>query len=72
MAGPERPRGAPEAGRRRRLQDRRLAAFDALLEAMRRRALQSEEHAAELAPNVLDSQAELVLDGRRLDRLEEL
>ena len=34
------------------------------LDVMRRRAAQYEEHAAELAPNVLDYRAELVLDGR--------
>jgi hypothetical protein len=38
------------------------------LDVMRRRATQYEEHAAELAPNVLDYRAELVLDGRTLDR----
>ena len=34
------------------------------LDVMRRRAAQYEAHAAELAPNVLDYEAELVLDGR--------
>ena len=34
------------------------------LEVMRRRAAQYEAHAAEVAPNVLDYRAELVLDGR--------
>lgn len=38
------------------------------LEVMRRRAAQYEAHAAEVAPNVLDYRAELVLDGRGLDR----
>jgi Protein of unknown function (DUF3141) len=38
------------------------------LDVMRRRAAQYEAHAAELAPNVLDYQAELVLDGRKLAR----
>jgi hypothetical protein len=38
------------------------------LDVMRRRAAQYEAHAAELAPNVLDYQAELLVDGRRLDR----
>ena len=36
------------------------------LDVMRRRAAQYEAHAAEVAPNVLDYQAELVLDGRTL------
>ena len=35
---------------------------------MRRRAAQYEEHTAEAAPNVLDYRAELVMDGRGLDR----
>jgi len=38
------------------------------LDVMRQRAVQSEEHAAEIAPNVLDYKAELVLDGRQLAR----
>ena len=38
------------------------------LDVMRRRAAQYEAHAAELAPNVLDYKAELVLDGRTLAR----
>ncbi len=38
------------------------------LDVMRRRSAQYEAHAAEVAPNVLDYQAELVIDGRRLDR----
>ena len=38
------------------------------LDVMRRRAAQYEAHAAEVAPNVLDYEAELVVDGRRLDR----
>ncbi len=38
------------------------------LDVMRRRAAQYEAHAAEIAPNVLDYRAELVIDGRRLDR----
>ena len=38
------------------------------LEVMRRRAAQYEAHAAEVAPNVLDYKAELLLDGRRLER----
>ncbi len=38
------------------------------LDVMRQRAAQYEEHAAELAPNVLDYAAELVLDGRTLAR----
>ena len=38
------------------------------LDVMRRRATQYEAHAAEVAPNVLDYKAELVVDGRRLDR----
>jgi hypothetical protein len=36
------------------------------LDVMRRRAAQYEAHAAEVAPNVLEYQAELVLDGRSL------
>ncbi|HMQ91521.1 DUF3141 domain-containing protein [Amaricoccus sp.] len=36
------------------------------LDVMRQRAAQYEAHAAELAPNVLDYRAELVLDGRSL------
>ncbi len=36
------------------------------LDVMRRRAAQYEAHAAEVAPNVLDYRAELVLDGRTL------
>ena len=36
------------------------------LDVMRRRAAQYEAHAAEVAPNVLDYAAELVLDGRTL------
>ena len=38
------------------------------LEAMHRRALQYEEHAAETAPNVLGYDTELIVDGRRLER----
>jgi hypothetical protein len=38
------------------------------LDVMRRRAAQSEAHAARAAPHVLDYDAELVLDGRRLER----
>jgi hypothetical protein len=38
------------------------------LDVMRQRAVQNEEHAAELAPHVLDYEAELVVDGRSLDR----
>ena len=38
------------------------------LDVMRRRAVENEAHRAEVAPNVLDYQAELVLDGRRLER----
>ena len=38
------------------------------LDVMRRRAAQYEAHAAELAPNVLDYEAELVVDGRKLAR----
>ena len=38
------------------------------LDVMRERAAQYEAHAAELAPNVLDYKAELVLDGRSLAR----
>ena len=38
------------------------------LDVMRRRAAQYQKHAAELAPNVLDCRAELVRDGRRLER----
>jgi hypothetical protein len=38
------------------------------LDVMRRRAAQYEDHAAEISPNVLDYKAELVLDGRKLDR----
>ena len=38
------------------------------LDVMRRRAVEYEEHRAEVAPNVLDYKAELVLDGRRLER----
>ena len=35
---------------------------------MRRRAVENEAHRAEIAPNVLDYKAELVVDGRRLER----
>lgn len=38
------------------------------LDVMRERAAQYEAHAAELAPNVLEYKAELVLDGRSLAR----
>ena len=38
------------------------------LDVMRRRAVENEAHRAEVAPNVLDYKAELVLDGRRLER----
>ena len=38
------------------------------LDVMRRRAAQYEAHASELAPNVLDYAAELVIDGRKLAR----
>src|SRR5262245_49547431 len=38
------------------------------LDVMRRRAAQYDAHAAEIAPNVLDYKAELVVDGRRLER----
>jgi hypothetical protein len=38
------------------------------LDVMRRRAVENEAHRAEVAPNVLDYQAELVLDGRQLER----
>ena len=38
------------------------------LDVMRRRAAQFEEQAAQIAPHVLDYEAELVLDGRRLER----
>ncbi|WP_297973376.1 DUF3141 domain-containing protein, partial [uncultured Amaricoccus sp.] len=38
------------------------------LDVMRRRAAQYEEHAAEVAPNVLDYKAELLVDGRKLAR----
>ena len=38
------------------------------LDVMRRRATEYQAHQAEVAPNVLDYQAELVVDGRRLDR----
>jgi pimeloyl-ACP methyl ester carboxylesterase len=38
------------------------------LDTMRRRGLQYEEHAAQIVPNVLEYQAELVMDGRRLPR----
>ena len=38
------------------------------LDVMRQRAAQYEAHAAELAPNVLDYKAELVVDGRTLAR----
>ena len=38
------------------------------LDVLRRRAAQAEEHAAQIAPHVLDYEAELVLDGRRLER----
>ena len=38
------------------------------LDVMRERAAQYEAHAAELAPNVLDYKAELVVDGRTLAR----
>jgi len=37
------------------------------LEVMRRRATEYQSHQAEVAPNVLDYRAELVVDGRRLD-----
>ena len=39
-----------------------------LFYVMRRRAVEYEEHRAEVAPNVLDYKAGLVLDGRRLER----
>jgi uncharacterized protein DUF3141 len=38
------------------------------LDVMRRRAAEYQAHQTELAPNVLDYRAELVIDGRRLDR----
>ena len=38
------------------------------LDVLRRRAAQAEEHAAQTAPHVLDYEAELVLDGRSLER----
>ena len=38
------------------------------LDVLRRRAAQAEEHAAQIAPHVLDYEAELVLDGRSLER----
>lgn len=38
------------------------------LEAMHRRGIQYEEHMAQKAPNVLDYQAELIVDGRTLPR----
>jgi hypothetical protein len=38
------------------------------LDVMRQRAAQFEEHAAQTAPHVLDYEAELVVDGRTLDR----
>jgi hypothetical protein len=38
------------------------------LDVLRRRAAQAEEHAAQTVPHVLDYEAELVLDGRRLER----
>ena len=38
------------------------------LDVMRQRATQYEAHAAEAAPNVLDYEAELVMDGRKLAR----
>ena len=38
------------------------------LDVMRRRATEYQSHQAEVAPNVLDYRAELVIDGRRLDR----
>jgi hypothetical protein len=38
------------------------------LDVMRRRATQYDAHAAEIVPNVLDYNAELVVDGRRLER----
>jgi Protein of unknown function (DUF3141) len=38
------------------------------LDVMRRRAMQFEEHAAQTAPHVLDYEAEVVVDGRRLER----
>jgi hypothetical protein len=38
------------------------------LDVMRQRAAQYEAHTAEVAPNVLDYKAELVLDGRKLAR----
>ena len=38
------------------------------LDVMRRRAVENEAHRAEVAPNVLDYKADLVLDGRRLER----
>jgi hypothetical protein len=38
------------------------------LDVMRRRAVQYEEHAAQRAPHVLDYEAELICDGRQLER----
>ncbi|MDX0463390.1 DUF3141 domain-containing protein [Sinorhizobium medicae] len=38
------------------------------LDVMRQRGAQYEEHTAQTAPNVLDYEAELVCDGRKLDR----
>jgi hypothetical protein len=38
------------------------------LDVMRRRAVENEAHRAEVAPNVLNYQAKLVLDGQRLQR----
>ncbi|GAU86011.1 DUF3141 domain-containing protein [Bosea sp. BIWAKO-01] len=38
------------------------------LDTMRKRAAQYEEHATQLAPHVLDYEAELICDGRRLER----
>lgn len=38
------------------------------LDVMRQRGAQYEEHTAQPAPNVLDYDAELVCDGRKLDR----
>ena len=38
------------------------------LDVLRRRAAQAEEHAAQTAPHVLDYEAEVVLDGRSLER----
>jgi pimeloyl-ACP methyl ester carboxylesterase len=38
------------------------------LDVLRRRAAQAEEHAAQAAPNVLNYEAEILVDGRDLDR----